>query len=431
MTNKENFQYDLVEKLSFRRYGGTEEELKAAEIILEEIEKAGGKGELMEFQIPAFDCSVCKVTFNGQEMDSVPYGFSGQTAAGGQDYKRVYIEDADEANFLGNKDLSGCCALVNQLDLDMFKKLLEHKASAFAAISGKYFETDETTDLVPRTLRPQMLTFGKIPGVAIRGKDALTLLKAKEEAAGKGEDVYLHIDLQQTETTHTSRDVLAVIEGTENKEESIVITGHYDSVLVGTGSWDNATGSAMLNMLYNHFLENPPKRTLRFVWCGSEEQGLYGSINYVKQHMDIMEQIRFCFNFDMNGTLFGPNLGFITGGEDLEHWYMQAAMEYGYATKSRTLIHSSDSAPFALKDIPSIGLSRGGTGIMEIHTRNDLMPVLSAAEMYKNYEFAAYLIGRFVNAAMLPIERKLSDDMKKKAQEYFKLDKAPDYKVFD
>ena len=38
----DNYQYSLVEELSFIRPGGTEEELRAANILLREIRDAGG-----------------------------------------------------------------------------------------------------------------------------------------------------------------------------------------------------------------------------------------------------------------------------------------------------------------------------------------------------------------------------------------------------
>ncbi|MCF0114897.1 MAG: M28 family peptidase, partial [Erysipelotrichaceae bacterium] len=343
--------------------------------------------------------------------------------------KLVYIPGSDPAYFRGLDDLTGCCALVHTVDYAMYKALVEHKASAFMAISGKWYGTDHSEDLVPRMLREKMLLIGKIPGFAVRCKDA-------QEAVLK-EATTVHLTLKQTERKATSRDVLAVIEGTDPtlKNESIVITGHYDSVLVGTGSWDNATGAAMLNQLYNHFIENKPKRTLRFVWCGSEEQGLYGSINYIKQHMDLMKEIQFCFNFDMNGTILGTNSAFITGDQDLKTYYEQTCKEYGYISSVRMGIHSSDSAPFALQGIPSLGLSRGSMGPFggnyEIHTRHDLMPTLSAKEMFKNSEFAKFIIGRVAKAVQLPVARKLPEDMKKQADAYFWLDKLPEYKVFE
>ena len=45
--------FDLVERMSFLRYGGTDEELRAANILLDEIKKLGGEGHLEEFRIPA------------------------------------------------------------------------------------------------------------------------------------------------------------------------------------------------------------------------------------------------------------------------------------------------------------------------------------------------------------------------------------------
>jgi hypothetical protein len=50
----DTYQYDLVSKLNFIRYGGTEEELRAANIIKADIESFGGKAEIMGFKIPAY-----------------------------------------------------------------------------------------------------------------------------------------------------------------------------------------------------------------------------------------------------------------------------------------------------------------------------------------------------------------------------------------
>lgn len=423
MKDLSTYQYDIVKKLSFCRFGGTEDELKAANIILNEIEAVGGKGEIMNFEIPAYDCSTCKATITApftKDLEVVPYGRSGNID---EDLKVIYIEGSSKEYFRGINDLSGYCVFLHTLDYDMYKALVDLHASCFIAISGKWYGTDENEDLVPRILREKFAFMGKIPGFVCRAKDAMEVV-AKEGSM-------IHVELKQTERNATSRDVLAVIEGTEIKDESIVITGHYDSVLVGTGSWDNATGAAMLCYLYQYFLANPPKRTLRFVWCGSEEQGLYGSINYIKQHKDLMDEIKFCFNFDMNGTIFGPNICFITGDKDLRTYYEQIMKEYGYTSMIVETVHSSDSAPFATFGIPALGMGRGNRQAYEIHTRHDLMPTLSPKEMYKNGLFAKFVIERFSNSATLPVERKLPEEMQKKVDAYFWLDKLPEFKLFD
>jgi hypothetical protein len=55
------FQMDFLNRLSFNRFGGTDDEKRAAELILSEIEALGGKGELFEFSIPGY--SISKASF--------------------------------------------------------------------------------------------------------------------------------------------------------------------------------------------------------------------------------------------------------------------------------------------------------------------------------------------------------------------------------
>ena len=93
---------------------------------------------------------------------------------------------------------------------------------------------------------------------------------------------------------------------------------------------------------------------------------------------------------------------------------MRAAIHVG--------VHSSDSAPFADKGIPSLGLSRG-TRTAEIHTRNDQMFPLSAEQLEKDSEFAYNFISKMANAVRLPVATSLDDKMKAEVDKYFAKDK--------
>ncbi len=409
------YQYDLVQKMSFVRFGGTQQELDAANILMDEIKAFGGKGEIEEFKIPAWKFNKYSIQADGKELDCLPYGVCGSFPAGGVDLKLRYLENAAEGAMYGVKDLSDTAVLVNEMNRDIYKTLCEKKAAAILVISGKWYDGPENTDFLPRALRPAMLEFGKIPTFVIWAKDATELVRNHVET--------VHIELEQDEFENTSRNVVATIPGTEIADESIVITAHYDSVQVGTGSWDNATGSATIMYIYKHFLANPPKRTLRFVWCGSEEQGLYGSKAYIEAHPDLVEnEIKFCFNFDMCGTVLGPNNVFVTGGDELKHYAEAFVKEYGLNAELRVGPHSSDSAPFADKGIPALGLSRG-TRTADIHTRNDLMFPLSAEQLVKDGDFATAFIERTANAARLPVGLGMPADMKEKLDKYFQRDK--------
>ena len=64
----------------------------------------------------------------------------------------------------------------------------------------------------------------------------------------------------------------------------VIIGGHLDSWDLATGSTDNGTGSMAVLEAARALskLKLKPKRTIRFVLFSGEEQGLWGSQEYVK-----------------------------------------------------------------------------------------------------------------------------------------------------
>ena len=414
-----NYSYELVEKLSFLRYGGTEDEKRAAELLMAEIEKLGGKGEYQEFQIPA--CTLKKYSAKviapyEQELEVMPFGRSGSFPQGGVDLKLYYAERCNDEDFLGMDDLSDTAVIVNELNYEAYKLLCKKKAGAILVITNKHWDSNANHDLVYRPMRDKMLANGVIPTFQIWAYDATTMVR---DHASK-----IHLELESEDYTATSRNVIATIPGTEITDESVVLTAHYDSVMVGTGAWDNATGSATIMYLYRHFLQNAPRRTMHFVWCGSEEQGLLGSKAYIAAHAEKVEkEIKFCFNFDMNGTILGPNRIMVTGGDDLKHFAEQFCREYGLNADFNQNVHSSDSSPFCDKGIPALGLSRGSK-TCEIHTRNDIIFPLSAEQLKKDGDFSAAIISRVVNSKFMPVPCGMPDDMKEKLNKYFQRDKT-------
>lgn len=411
---KGEYQMSLVEKLSFIRYGGTEEELRAAHILQDEIAAAGGESELMDFTVPAADIKVSRVKAGGRELECVAYGLSGSLPEGGVDLKLHYAPRGVEEDYYGFPSLEGYAVLLNSLSFDAYKILHERKASAFITFSGKWYDGENVLDLYSRTIRPKMQEVGRVPGFAITARDATELVRRDVKT--------VRLELLEEDLENTSRDVLAVIPGTEAPGESIVLTAHYDSVPVGAGSWDNATGAATLMALYKRFLKHPAKRTLRFIWCGSEEQGLLGSKAWIARHEELMEEIKFCFNFDMCGTVLGPNEIYVTGGDDLLHYAKQYAREVGWSANFIQKVHSSDSAPFADRGIPALGITRR-SDTAAIHTHYDLMFPLCPAAFGDIEEFSSGLIERTANAKFLPVGTGMPENMKEKLDKYFQRDK--------
>ena len=100
--------------------------------------------------------------------------------------------------------------------------------------------------------------------------------------------VEVNIDTKFTGDHEHGFDTVAEIPGNDPKlkDQVVMVGGHLDSWISGTGATDNGAGSivAMEAVRILKALEIKPKRTIRIALWSGEEQGLYGSLGYVKQH---------------------------------------------------------------------------------------------------------------------------------------------------
>ena len=100
--------------------------------------------------------------------------------------------------------------------------------------------------------------------------------------------IEMNVDVKFTGDHEHGFDTIAEIPGTDPKlkDEVVMVGGHLDSWAAATGATDNGAGTvvAMEVMRILSALQVKPRRTIRIgLWTG-EEQGLFGSIGYVKQH---------------------------------------------------------------------------------------------------------------------------------------------------
>ena len=83
-------------------------------------------------------------------------------------------------------------------------------------------------------------------------------------------------------------DTVAEIAGTDPllKDQVVMVGGHLDSWISGTGATDNGAGSivALEVMRILNALQVKPRRTIRIALWTGEEEGLFGSLGYVTQH---------------------------------------------------------------------------------------------------------------------------------------------------
>jgi carboxypeptidase Q len=104
--------------------------------------------------------------------------------------------------------------------------------------------------------------------------------------------IEVNIDAQFTGDNEHGYNTIAEIPGTDPKlkDEVVMVGGHLDSWISATGATDNGAGTvvAMEVMRILTALHIQPRRTIRVALWTGEEQGLFGSQGYVKQHFGVV-----------------------------------------------------------------------------------------------------------------------------------------------
>lgn len=399
--------YNLLEKISFTRVSGSSEEFKCANILKETVENLGGNANIWPFNVSGYKINTATLSANGKKYEVSGIKGSGNAVITAPLYYMETNLDTDKY------EINGKIVLINGvINVPTYKKLLKYGAVGFISYSGDITDTDSDSDLENKELRDVLRNKGIIPGVHMRTNTAIDLVRDNPKE--------VTLELSQEEFTLTSHDVISEIKGNIYPDEVITVTAHFDSVEFSKGAYDNGAGSVLIMKLYEYFMTNTPKRTLRFIWCGSEERGLLGSKAYVNSLTEEeLQKIIFNINVDVAGTVLGTEYASIMAENALVDYVDYISNEISFPIVTRQDIYSSDSIPFSDKGIPAINLMRfGRQGAAHIHDRHDTMSFISGRSLEKSYVFLEYLSNKLINANVFPVKREIPENIKKKIDEY-------------
>jgi carboxypeptidase Q len=166
--------------------------------------------------------------------------------------------------------------------------------------------------------------------------------------------------------------VVAEIPGRESNGEYVLVGGHLDSWNGGTGAQDNGTGAASVMSVAEAVKTAglAPRRTMRFVLFGGEEEGLIGSIHYAHDHAAEAAKCVGVFVTDTGAE--PPNGWFVFGRKDsakalglLEP--LLGSLDAARTTDAGGLTFETDEAAFLVEGVPSFVLWSPMGKYMAIH----------------------------------------------------------------
>jgi hypothetical protein len=181
-----------------------------------------------------------------------------------------------------------------------------------------------------------------------------------------------------------SENMLGYLEGTDKKDELIVISAHFDHIglnegedKVNNGADDDGSGTVSVLQLAKAFMQakkdgNGPRRSILFMTVTGEEEGLFGSEYYVTHPVFPLANTVADLNIDMVGRRDSQHIGkpdyvYIIGSDKLStelheinernnKMYTQLEFDYTYNDENHPdrLYYRSDHWNFAKNNVPII-----------------------------------------------------------------------------
>ncbi len=235
--------------------------------------------------------------------------------------------------------------------------------------------------------------------VTIRGDQFDRILKHLK--AGEPVELECNIDNRFFEGPVKQYNVIADLKGTEKPDEIVVVGGHIDSWDGAQGAQDNGTGTCTTLEAARLLAVSgaKPKRTIRFMLWSGEEQGLFGSRGYVKDHDAELANISAVLVHD-GGTNYCSGIRCTPEMEaDMRKVFapvmdwekdMPFAIDVGDGIPNSG---DSDHASFISKGVPGFFWNQTGTHDYNFvhHTQNDTFE--NADQTYQRHSAGVIAIG--------------------------------------
>jgi hypothetical protein len=200
------------------------------------------------------------------------------------------------------------------------------------------------------------------------------------------------------ENVEKAANVLGEIPGTDLKDEVVMIGAHFDSWQASPNASDDAAGCAValeaVRILKAIGVE--PRRTIRVALWGGEEQGIYGSQEYVRKHFGNpkepknpptpdYEKFSAYFNQDYGAGQFRGI--YLQGNEHARRFFaawMEPFRDFGLTAISIQSVGSTDHVAFDAAGLPGFQFIQDRIAGTAGHTNLDFLDTLSADDLMKN-----------------------------------------------
>ena len=245
-----------------------------------------------------------------------------------------------------------------------------------------------------------------IPAAALSIPDAENLERMIRRAATTGKPVKMKLVLtpRQIGTTQ-SGNVIAEVPGSDPAAGVILIGGHLDSWDLGTGAIDDGAGVAISAAAAKLVMDaGQPRRTIRVVWYGAEEVGIFGGKAYAEKHGATGHALAMESDFGA-GRIWQVDFRLPASADAMKTRIVNALAPMGIGRSNDVAGGGPDHGPIVALGVNAIDLQQDGTDYFDLHhTPDDTLDKIDPQLLRQNVAAWATVLGIVANdpADLLP-----------------------------
>lgn len=236
-----------------------------------------------------------------------------------------------------------------------------------------------------------------IPAGALSNPDADNL----DRMFLRGEPIRMKLvltprDLGQTESGNVSAEIV----GRDPKLPPVLVACHLDSWDLGTGAIDDGAGCGIVAAAAKHLGDRRrPLRTIRVLFAGAEETGLWGSRAYAAAHKG--EAIYAGLESDFGADrIWRIDTNFTGSDPALYNQLARAVARFGVGTSREVATGGADLNLARESGAAILDLQQDGTHYFDLHhTPDDTLDKIDLAALRQNVAVWTQVVGILANSA--------------------------------
>lgn len=224
-----------------------------------------------------------------------------------------------------------------------------------------------------------------LPAMSISPADADVL--ANLVASGRAVSVRLEIQAEIRENAQ-SGNVIGEIRGRERPDEIVLLAAHLDSWDMGQGAIDDGAGVAIITAAARLIRELPrrPRRTIRVLLAGAEENGVHGGAAYGRAHASEAANHVVALESDFGaGRVWRFDTRFADSAAPYTRAFQRALAPLGVLPGNNQADGGADVNAMREAGTPVVDLSQDGTDYFNYHhTPDDTLYAIEPAALQQN-----------------------------------------------